>query len=76
MAGIQRRRKIYRERKNPVEYFDEHDFIARYRLSKHVVEELARQFEQSPFISTLGEGRGTVISPIERVSMVKLLVTT
>lgn len=50
-----RRRKVSRQRLNPLLYFDEHDFQARYRLSKHVVQQLSARFANSPFLTTLGE---------------------
>lgn len=64
-----RRRRVYRPRINPVNYFDEQDFLARYRLPKHIVRELAARFAISPFISTTGDVRGHGLHPEERVNM-------
>lgn len=61
---------MYRARINPITHFDEYDFLCRYRLSKEVVLGLTRRFENSPYLSTYGDGRGSVISPEERVSTV------
>lgn len=66
--GARRRPKVYRNRINPMVYFDEQDFRARYRLPKHMVAELSNLFENSPFISTTGDPRGSGISSEERVS--------
>lgn len=63
-----RRRRVYRPRKNPLLYFDDTDFVARYRLSKEIVRPLAARFAQSPFISTSGDNRGNGLHPEERVS--------
>lgn len=67
MDVLGRRRKVYRPRINPLEYFDDEDFLARYRLNKEIVRELSGRFANSQFISTYGDGRGSVISPEERV---------
>lgn len=69
-----RRRPVFRERKNPLIYFDDHDFISRYRLPKNIVRELSQRFAQSPYISTVGDPRGRGLHPEERVSIV-LIVT-
>lgn len=64
-----RRRPVYRNRINPLIYFDEIDFIARYRLPKDIVRELAQRFARSPYISTLGDPRGRGLHPEERVGI-------
>lgn len=63
-----RRRPVYRQRINPINYFEEHAFIARYRLPKNIVQELAHRFARSPYISTVGDARGRALHPEERVS--------
>lgn len=65
-----RRRAVFRNRINPLNYFDDHAFIARYRLPKHIVRELAQRFSVSPYISTVGDVRGRGLDPEERVTIV------
>lgn len=63
-----RRPKVYRNRVHPLDYFDEFDFISRYRLPKDVVRPLAQLFANSMYISTHGDPRGKGISAEDRVS--------
>lgn len=67
MDGV-RRQRVYRHRRNPLDYFDDIDFVARYRLTKEVVRPLAARFALSPFISTTGDPRGNGLHPEARVS--------
>lgn len=74
MAGEEgrgRRPKIYRQRRNPLIYFDDVDFLGRYRLPKPTVIHLAERFSQSEFISTQEDPRGMAITPEERVRKIK-----
>lgn len=69
-----RREKVYRNRINPIQHFDEQDFIARYRLNKDVVRHLSVRFGNSPYISTQDDPRGRGLTYEERVSRkIKLL---
>ena len=67
-----RARKVteIRPRKDPVTYFDDADFIRRYRLPKATVEDLARQYEVSGFCSTMCSGSGAGITASQRVSSI------
>lgn len=67
MEPQRRKRKVYRSRVNPLEFFDDFDFLSRYRLGKEVVVDLAARFADSPILTTGGDGRGSVIPAPERV---------
>lgn len=70
MAAMEhhRRPKVYRNRVHPLEYFDDFDFISRYRLPKDVVRHLCEQFGNSMYISTHDDPRGKGVSAEDRVS--------
>lgn len=62
-----RRRKVYFPRVNPMKRYDDTKFMARYRLSKEIVSELAAEFKASGLCST-STPRGGGLSVEERVS--------
>lgn len=68
MAARPRRPKIYRQRINPLDIYDERDFQARYRISKDIARELIVRYENSPHLTVTGDGRGTAITPEQRVN--------
>lgn len=74
MEGRWRRERVYRYRIDPFEYYDELDFIARYRLDKEIVRQLAHRYANSPYISILGDTRGSGINPQQRVRYIYILI--
>ena len=55
---------------DPVTYFDDADFIRRYRLPKAMVEDLARQYEVSGVCSTMCSSSRAGITASQRVSSI------
>ena len=65
-----RRRRIKKERRNPLTYYTENEFRQRYRLPKASVEDLADGYFRSGFCSTECTAQGGGVTAAERVSSV------
>ena len=66
MAAV--RRRVKKERRNPIDYYTENEFRQRYRLPKASVEDLAADYFRSGFCSTACTSQGGGITAVERVS--------
>ena len=71
---VARKQKEIRPRKDPITYFDDQDFVRRYRLPKATVLELSRQYELSDFCSTMCSKSGGGITASQRVSSIRMIV--
>lgn len=73
MAEVrQRRRKTYYPRVDPFERYNNQKFSEHYRLSKDLVQEIARDFEASGYSSTALSTKSGALSFEERVSVTEL----
>lgn len=69
MTSTLRLRKVYRHRIDALDYYEECDFIGRYRLDKATVRELAKKYASSQYISTSSRNKGCPVNAEHRVCM-------